>query len=48
MPLFAFVTLPGSILGLEAGLHSASFDKVDRQVEDHLVVRLDALAHLDT
>jgi Domain of unknown function (DUF6429) len=28
---------PGSILGLEAGLHSASFDKVDRRVEDHLV-----------
>jgi hypothetical protein len=36
LPLFAFVTLPGSILGLEAGLHSASFDKVDRRVEDHL------------
>src|ERR1700730_12839338 len=37
----------GLILGLEAGLHSAAFDKVDRRVEDHLVVRLDALAHLD-
>jgi len=34
-------------LRFEAGLHSVAFDKVDRRVEDHLVVRLDALAHLD-